>query len=52
MKFFTPRKISLSLRERQGGKQIKIENKINITERCEKANKRQEFGHFEADTIL
>lgn len=33
-------------------KQMKIENKINISERCDKANLRQEFGHFEADTIF
>ena len=31
---------------------MKIENKINISERSEQANKRQEFGHFEADTIF
>lgn len=37
---------------KKGKKQMKIENKINISERSEKANKRQEFGHFEADTIF
>ena len=29
-----------------------INNKINISERTEKANHRVEFGHFEANTIF
>ena len=29
-----------------------ILNKINISKRPENANKREEFGHFEADTIF
>ena len=51
-KKYLTRQKKYKYKNKKGKKQMKIENKINISERCEKANKRQEFGHFEADTIF
>ena len=31
---------------------MKIDNKINISEKQKEANQQLEFGHFEADTIF
>ena len=51
-KKYLTRQKKYKYKNKKGKKQMTIENKINISERSEKANKRQEFGHFEADTIF
>lgn len=46
------RKKKYNYKKYRGKKKMKIDNKINISERPVEANQRLEFGHFEADTIF
>lgn len=49
---YLTRKKKYNYKKYRGKKKMKIDNKINISERPEEANQRLEFGHFEADTIF
>ena len=49
---FLTRKKKYNYKKNKGKKKVTIKNKVNISERPEEANQRQEFGHFEADTIF
>ena len=49
---YLTRKKKYNYKKNKGKKKMTIKNKVNISERPEKANQRQEFGHFEADTIF
>ena len=49
---FLTRKKKYNYKKYKGKKEMKIDNKTNISERPEEANQRLEFGHFEADTIF
>ena len=49
---FLTRKKKYNYKKNKGKKKMIIRNKVNISERPEEANQRQEFGHFEADTIF
>ena len=49
---YLTRKKKYNYKKYRGKKKIKIDNKINISERPEEANQKLEFGHFEADTIF
>lgn len=49
---YLTRKKKYNYKKNKGKKKVMIPNKINILERPETANNREEFGHFEADTIF
>ena len=49
---YLTRKKKYNYKKNKGKKKVTIKNKVNISERPNEANRRLEFGHFEADTIF